>query len=91
MLREVFSERKRREEGRKRPPASIVPKWAHFRSNFEEALLRDNLLALTGLWVLVVEEDQENAVAADFTQHFPKPINLLQLLEIVVHLAGRDR
>ncbi len=142
-----------------------------FQSNLEEAVLRDNLLALTGLRVLVVddqadtrelvarmlrqygvevtevasaveglaalqrlmpdvlvsdiemsledgyslmrkvralaasaggaipalvlmaspsEEDQENALYAGFTQYLPKPINPLELVEIVANLAGRN-
>ena len=44
-------------------------------------------LALTAY---VKEEDQVNAIAAGFSEHLPKPINPLQLVETVAKLAGRD-
>lgn len=36
------------------------------------------------------EEDQRNALSAGFSQHLPKPINPLQLVEMVANLAGRN-
>lgn len=36
------------------------------------------------------EEDQRNALSAGFNQHLPKPINPLQLVEMVANLAGRN-